>query len=111
MADLIKFTMSEDPEASGRRFDAFLETHRTYERMTAARRLWVHVLAIAGGGLFIDAWWPTLWSASVRDATVALWAVSVVGAVAAGCAEWKWYRREAALLARSTTVERLRVKS
>src|SRR5262249_34245736 len=84
---LISFHASADRDPDGGEVRAFLEAHLAHEHLCAVRRMWVHGLAIAGGGMFIDACWPTIWPASLRAATFAAWAVCFLGAAAAGVRE------------------------
>src|SRR5262249_23295920 len=108
---LISFHASADRDPDGGEVRAFLEAHLAHEHLCAVRRMWVHGLAIAGGGVFLDGWrpagwaaplrWPTIWPASLRAATFAAWAVCFLGAAAAGVREWLWQRREAQLLRRN----------
>ena len=86
-----------DPHRSNLR--GVLETQFSYERMSAARSLFVHLLAIVGGVIWLQAIWPTLLSEEVRLFILVLWAALLFSAILAAVEEHVSRRKLKHLLA------------
>lgn len=94
--DLIHFKLGDhrDPDYLRK----VLTAHFNHERMRSTRRFCVGLLAILGAGLWLSAIWPGLLPARVHTVGVQLWGFCMVGTVAVGIFEWKWYRRRERLM-------------
>lgn len=72
-----------------------LEAHRRYARMSGAKTFALHLLAVIGAALWIDAMWPAVLPRLLRDDALAIWLGLLCFAVLATVEEWRWRRRVA----------------
>ena len=87
----ISIDRERDPDRSKLR--VLLETHEAYERMSAARSLAVHLLAVVGVMVWLGASWPMLLPGQGKAFVLALWGALLCVGILAGMKEWIWYRR------------------
>ena len=94
-----QFTVSRGLERDRSKFRALLEAHYAYERMSAARSVCVHLLALVSVFVWLGACWPSLFSAQAQAFVVEIWGVLLFIALLAGTEEWRWHYRRARYLA------------
>ena len=85
--------MPYDPHPGRRTLCSLLAATVVHERLHAARVFFVHVLAVIGGGVWLELVWPTLLPESLRVPIPALWRASCIVVLIAVALEWTWYRR------------------
>src|SRR5207247_10271130 len=90
---MLQFTVSQGPERDRSKFRALLEAHYAYERMSAARSVSVHLLALVSVFVWLGACWPLLFSAQAQAFVVEIWGVLIFISILAGLEEWRWYYR------------------
>jgi hypothetical protein len=88
----IRFDRELDPD--GTKLRTFLEAHETYERLGAARSFFVHLLALVGVIIWLDAQWPDVLPRQVYESAFGLWDVFFCIAFSTSIGEWIWYRRQ-----------------
>ena len=88
----IKFDKAHDPD--GMKLCKLLTAHETYERLGAARSLVVHLLALVGILVWLDAGWPDLLPRLIQTAAFTLWEVFFCLTLSTSIGEWIWYRRQ-----------------
>ena len=72
-----------------------LEAHVVYEQMSAAKKVFLHLLAIVGLLVWVGAMWPSLFSSQLLDSVLAVWISLLFFAVVATVEEWLWQRKVA----------------
>ena len=87
-----------DPDRSQLR--SFLEAQFAYERMTTARSMLAHLLAIVGVIIWVEAIWPDLLPEEPRVFTFILWGSLLFLALWVALEEYVLWRRLARYLAR-----------
>jgi len=96
---MLQFTTSKGLERDRSKLRALLEAHYAYDRMSAARSVSVHLLALVSVFVWLAACWPSLFSAQAQAFAVELWGVFLFIALLAGTEEWRWHCRRARYLA------------
>lgn len=91
-------TINRDLDPDGSRLRLLVEANCTYERMSAARSLSVHLLAMVSVIVWLGASWPSLLPAQVRAFALALWGGLFFVAILVGVQEWAWHCRLARYL-------------
>jgi hypothetical protein len=69
---ILQFTIDKDNDPDRSELRAILQAQLAYERMRAARSWFIHLLAVVGIGIWLEAIWPDLVSAEVRFFTLAV---------------------------------------
>jgi hypothetical protein len=92
----LKINKALDPDRSKLR--ARLQTQFDYERIRSARVLFVHLAAVTGALIWLNAVWPGLFSEDMRFFTVTVWAAIAGIAVFAAVEECIWRRKLARLI-------------
>jgi hypothetical protein len=87
----LRINKARDPDRSKLR--ALLETEFSYERMRTARILFVHLVALLGAVVWLDAVWPGLFSGDMRFFVLTVWAAAVCVALFVAMEELIWRRR------------------
>jgi hypothetical protein len=95
---IVQIKLNRDLDPDGSKLRVLIEAHCTYERMSAARSLSVHLLAMASVIVWLGAGWPSLLPAQVRALALALWGGLFFVAISVGVQEWTWHRRLARYL-------------
>ena len=88
----IRFDKELDPD--GAKLRRLLEAHETYERLGAVRTFFVHLLALVGVIVWLDAKWPDVLPSQVHVLAFGLWDVFFCIALSTSVGEWIWYRRQ-----------------
>jgi hypothetical protein len=92
---MLQFTVDPAREPDGASLRRLLEAHVVCERMASAKRASLHLLAVVGIVVWLGAAWPSLISAQLLDAALALWALLLFLAILATVEEWLWQRKVA----------------
>jgi hypothetical protein len=92
---MLHFTIDSNLDPQSASIRKLLEAHAAYARMSAAKRLSLHLLAIVGAVVWIAALWPALLPAQLRSVALALWGVLLIFMIAASVEEWIWHRKVA----------------
>ena len=92
---MLQFTINKERDPADTSLRKMLEAHLIYERMSAAKKFSLHVLAIVSVVVWVGAKWPDLLPPKVLDSTLVLWVGLLFFAVLAGVQEWLWHRRVA----------------
>jgi hypothetical protein len=87
-------TRPADSDPARDKLCTLLATKVLYKRLHQARVFLVHVLAVIGGGLWLELVWPTLLPESMRVSIPALWRAGCILALIAVILEGTWYRRQ-----------------
>ncbi len=90
---MVQFTINRDLDPDGTSLRRLLEAQFRYERMSAARFLCVHLLAIVGAMVWLGAIWPSLLPAEVLLFALTLWGAFLFLTVWVSVEEWVWHRR------------------
>jgi hypothetical protein len=88
----IRFDRELDPD--GAKLRRLLEAYEVYERLGAARSFFVHLLALIGVIVWLDAKWPDFLPSQVHVLAFGLWDVFFCTALSISIGEWIWYRRQ-----------------
>jgi membrane protein implicated in regulation of membrane protease activity len=70
-----------------------LEAHAVYERMAAAKKFALHLLAVVGVIVWLGAEWPQMLPPRVLDSALAVWAALLFFCVLGTVEEWLWHRK------------------
>ena len=92
---MLQFTIDNDRDSHSVSLRTMLEAHVIYERMSAAKKFSLHLLAIVGVVVWVGAEWPSLLPARLLDSALALWVGLLFFAVLATLEEWLWHRKVA----------------
>ncbi len=90
---MLQFTINTDRDANDMPLRRLLEAHVVYERMAAAKRFSLHLLAIVGVVVWIGAEWPFFIPLRLLDAALALWLGLFFFAILANFEAWIWNRK------------------
>jgi hypothetical protein len=85
--------MPSDPQPRRCTLCSLLAAKVVRERLPTVRVFFVYVLAVIGGGVWLELVWPTLLPESMRVPIPALWRASCIVVLIAVALEWTWYRR------------------
>jgi len=92
---MLQFTINRDLDPDGASLRRLLKAHLRYERMSKAKSLCLHLLAIVSVVVWVGAMWPSLLPAQVQVLTLALWGALLFFTIWASVEEWSWHRRVA----------------
>ncbi|HEY2922459.1 MAG TPA: hypothetical protein VGK77_26050 [Candidatus Binatia bacterium] len=92
---MLQFNINRDRDPHGASLRRLLEAHVTYERMSAAKKFCLHLLAVVGVVVWLGAMWPALLPPRLLESAFALWGAVLFFAVLAGVEEWLWHRKVA----------------
>ena len=92
---MLQFTIDSELDPNGAAVRRLLEAHATYQRMSAAKRFSLHLLALVGVVVWIGAMWPALLPTKLLEYALALWGGLLLIAVLASLEEWLWQRKVA----------------
>jgi hypothetical protein len=84
----LKGSTVRDPDGSQLR--EAMTAHFALERARFVRIVWVHCIAALSVPVWLLAFWPQWLSPAGRTLVLVSWAVSVLAAVGARAAEWRW---------------------
>lgn len=90
---MLQFTVQRDLDPDGAAVRKLLEAHLTYTRMSAAKSLLLHLLAVVSVALWVGTMWPAVLPLTVLDSALALWLAILFFAVLASFEEWLWRRK------------------
>jgi len=90
---MLKFTVQRPFDPNNASLRRLLEAHVVYERMTAAKKFGLHLLAVVGVIVWLGAEWPQLLPGRVLDSALAVWAALLFFCVLATVEEWLWHRK------------------
>ncbi len=93
LRSMLQFTLHNDLDPDGDSVRKLLEAHLTYTRMTVAKSLLLHLLAVVSVAVWIGAMWPAVLPQTVLDSALALWVAILFFAVLASIEEWLWRRK------------------
>ena len=89
----MQFTIHSDIISDRSSLRPLLEAHLKYERMSAAKSRYLHLLAIVGVWVWLGAMWPSLLPVQVEEFVLVLWGVLLLIAVWASVETWAWHRK------------------
>ena len=89
----MQFTINRDLDPDRSSLRPLLEAHFKYERMSAAKSRYLHLLAIVGVWVWLGAMWPSLLPAQVEEFVLVVWGVLLLIAAWASVETWAWHRR------------------
>ena len=89
----MQFTVDKELDPKGSSLRSLLDAHVRYERVSAAKKLYLHLLAAVGALVWLGAIWPSLLSVEVEDFALALWGGIFLLILWASFDEWAWHRR------------------
>lgn len=92
---MLHFTINRDLNPNGASLRKLLKAHVIYERMTAAKKFSLYLLAIVGVVLWVGTMWPAFLPPRALDFALALWGGLLFLAILASVEEWLWHRRVA----------------
>jgi putative copper export protein len=92
---MLQFTIDNELDPKSASVRRLLEAHLVYQRMSAAKRFSLHLLALVGVVVWIGAMWPTLLPTNLLEYALALWGGLLLIAVLASFEEWLWQRKVA----------------
>jgi hypothetical protein len=72
-SNILQLNFNKDNDPDGSKLREFLTDQFTYERKRAGRYFCVHLLAILGAVIWVDALWPDLLPPDARVFSLALW--------------------------------------
>jgi len=89
----VQFTIHRDTISDRSSLRPLLEAHFKYERMSAAKSRYLHLLAIVGVWVWLGAMWPSLLPVQVEEFVLVAWGVLLLLAVWASVETWAWHRK------------------
>ena len=89
----MQFTINRDLDPDRSSLRPLLEAHCKYERMSAAKSRYLHLLAIVGVWVWLGAMWPSLLPAQVEEFVLVVWGALLLIAAWASVETWAWHRR------------------
>jgi membrane protein implicated in regulation of membrane protease activity len=92
---MLQFTINRDRDPDSASLHRLLEAHVVYERMAAAKKFCLDLLAFVGVVVWLGAMWPALLPQRVLDSALAVWVSLLFFAVLATVEEWLWRRKVA----------------
>lgn len=92
---MLRFTLHRDYDSHNGAIRRLLEAHAKYERMSAAKKFSLYLLAIVGLVVWVGAMWPTLFPPQLLDSVLAVWISLLFFAILATVEEWLWHRKVA----------------
>jgi hypothetical protein len=90
---MLRFTIDKERDPDRSKLRGILEAQFAYERMSAARSLFAHLLAIVGMVIWLDAIWPDWLPPEVRQFSLVLWGSILVLLIWAAIEEYVSRRR------------------
>jgi membrane protein implicated in regulation of membrane protease activity len=90
---MLQFTVHKDLDPNSASLRRLLEAHFTYARMSAAKSLFLHLLAVVSVAVWIAAMWPGVLPLRVLDSALALWVSLLFFAILTSIEEWLWHRK------------------
>ncbi|HKA35112.1 MAG TPA: hypothetical protein VKH64_18000 [Candidatus Binatia bacterium] len=103
---MLKFTIQHPFDPNNASLRRLLEAHVVYERMTAAKKFGLHLLAAVGAIVWLGAEWPQFLPARVLDSALAVWAALLFFCVLATVEEWVWHRKVSRYIDEQQTKQR-----
>jgi hypothetical protein len=89
----VQFTIHRDTISNRSSLRPLLEAHFKYERMSAAKSRYLHLLAIVGVGVWVGAMWPSLLPVQMEEFILVLWAALLLIVVWASVETWACGRK------------------
>ena len=89
----MQFTINRDLDPDRSSLRPLLEAHCKYERMSAAKSRYLHLLAIVGVWVWLGTVWPSLLPAQVEEFVLVVWGVLLLIAAWVSVETWAWHRR------------------
>lgn len=91
---MLQFSI-RDRDADDRSLRRLLKAYVVYQRMAAAKKITLELLAFVGVPVWVGAMWPTLLPLEVVDSALAVWISLLVFAASATVEEWLWHGKVA----------------
>lgn len=92
---MLQFTINKNLDRDGTSLRRLLEAHLIYERMSAAKKFSLHLLAVVGVVVWVGAMWPALLPPRLMESASELWGAVLFFTVLASVEEWLWHRKVA----------------
>ena len=89
----MQFTINRELDPDGSSLRPLLEAHDKYERVSAAKSRYLHLLAIVGVLVWLEAIWPSLLPVQLEEFVLMIWGALLLLAVWASIATWTWHRK------------------
>jgi polyferredoxin len=90
---MLQFTVHQELDPDSGSLRRLLEAHLTYARMSAAKSLFLHLLAVVSVAVWFGAMWPGVLPLRVLDSALALWVSLLFFAMLTSIEEWLWRRK------------------
>ncbi|HEX9443181.1 MAG TPA: hypothetical protein VGA73_03635 [Candidatus Binatia bacterium] len=90
---MLQFVQKQDDDPNGAALRSLLDAHVRYQRVSAAKKIYLHLLAAVGALVWMGALWPALLPVQVEDFALALWGGLFLLILWASFDEWSWHRR------------------